>query len=69
MKAVLRDKAALQGLRPLEVVAYLRSGGWHEAKHEAGSYTVVIDGGNGCPLHFRSSGLGSKRSIWLGAPS
>ena len=29
----------------------------------------VIDGGSGLPCHFCSSGLGSKRSIWLGAPS
>src|SRR6202030_971960 len=30
---------------------------------------LVIEGGSGWPCHFLSSGLGSKRSTWLGAPS
>ena len=31
--------------------------------------SLVISGGSGLPCHFWSSGLGSKRSIWLGPPS
>ncbi len=30
---------------------------------------LVIDSGSGLPCHFSSSGLGSNRSSWLGAPS
>ena len=31
--------------------------------------SLVSSGGSGLPCHFCSSGLGSKRSIWLGPPS
>ena len=31
--------------------------------------SLVSSGGSGLPCHFWSSGLGSKRSIWLGPPS
>ena len=31
--------------------------------------SLVMEGGSGWPFHLWSSGLGSKRSIWLGAPS
>src|ERR1035438_9199382 len=31
--------------------------------------SLVSSGGRGLPCHFWSSGLGSKRSIWLGPPS
>ena len=30
--------------------------------------SFVIDGGSAWPSHFFISGLGSNRSIWLGAP-
>src|SRR5579864_4262847 len=31
--------------------------------------SLVMDGGRDWPEYFWSAGLGSKRSIWLGAPS
>lgn len=45
MKATIRDPETLRTVRPLEVLAYLRTGGWQEAQRlERGAFWVKADG-------------------------
>src|SRR5260370_3228723 len=46
MRMDLRDRNFLQSLAPIEVAAYLRSGGWHEqpgTEHDSALFTLGAD--------------------------
>lgn len=40
MKADIRDAATYRALRPLEIAAYLRAGGWKETRTEPGKWAI-----------------------------
>jgi hypothetical protein len=40
MRVSIRDRESLLAIPPLEVVAYLRAGGWNQEKYHAGKYGV-----------------------------
>ncbi len=42
MNARITDAAALAALRPLEVVAYLRSNGWTKSREKAGDWSTWL---------------------------
>lgn len=47
MKAAIRDPEFLRTVRPLEMLAYLRSKGWHEAQRlERGAFWIKEEGGS-----------------------
>ena len=42
MKATIRDAATLSALKPLEIVAYLRSSGWTKTQEKSGQWSAWV---------------------------